>query len=508
MRNLLKNERFGGRALVVGGGIGGSLCAAALARHFDKVVVFERDRLPEDSQARPGVPQGHHNHFMLAGGMQAIEELLPGIDSLLDSRGAPLSDWGLGVLQWEGPGKTVPRHECGVAMRNASRGLFEWAIRRKLGELANVEIRQRHQVTGLLPDPRGSGVTGLRARDLSSGSEHDDVGDLIVCSPGRHVKPLKRWLQSLGYEWPRESRIEPNVHYASRFYRWRGGQQPDWTISFYLRPGTALLCNFLENDTFLLGTCALGAAEEPPKTEAAFTRSFRESDVPLFYEMACRGEPISKVHGWRVTEDRMVHFEDVPHWPDGLVLVGDSVCAFNPIHGQGMSACARVALRLHHELNAWNQQSLRGFSGHMQKTVPEIYADPWWLSTNFDLQLSSTTGPAPSWVDLFGMWYLEQIRAAARRHPQVRQAFAAAKHMLRPVASLLAADVLVPTLRDYMERCDASSEASKDAYVPSLCQLTELSALPRLATPLQRPPSPAARANDFQTHDQKGGSHA
>jgi glycine/D-amino acid oxidase-like deaminating enzyme len=46
---------FGGHAIVIGAGMGGLLAARALAEHYDRVTVIERDELPEAPEPRKGV---------------------------------------------------------------------------------------------------------------------------------------------------------------------------------------------------------------------------------------------------------------------------------------------------------------------------------------------------------------------------------------------------------------------------------------------------------------------
>ena len=99
---MSSTDRFD-RALVVGAGIGGLAAAAALSRHFRQVLVLERDALAPDTLQRPGVPQGRHVHGLLAGGLQALSSLLPGLlDDLLAAGAMPLQ---LGLdLRLEVPG--------------------------------------------------------------------------------------------------------------------------------------------------------------------------------------------------------------------------------------------------------------------------------------------------------------------------------------------------------------------------------------------------------------------
>src|SRR5947208_160451 len=63
---------IGKQAVVVGAGIGGLTAARAVADYFERVVVLERDALPERAVPRAGVPQGKHVHALLAGGQRAL----------------------------------------------------------------------------------------------------------------------------------------------------------------------------------------------------------------------------------------------------------------------------------------------------------------------------------------------------------------------------------------------------------------------------------------------------
>ena len=64
--------------------MGGLAAAKALSTHFDRVTVLERDALPPDATSRQGTPQARHLHALLAGGLVALNELLPGIETELE----------------------------------------------------------------------------------------------------------------------------------------------------------------------------------------------------------------------------------------------------------------------------------------------------------------------------------------------------------------------------------------------------------------------------------------
>jgi flavin-dependent dehydrogenase len=59
------------QAIVIGAGLAGLGAAKALADHFDRVIVVERDALPEKPEHRPGTPQSRHVHGLLVSGQRA-----------------------------------------------------------------------------------------------------------------------------------------------------------------------------------------------------------------------------------------------------------------------------------------------------------------------------------------------------------------------------------------------------------------------------------------------------
>src|SRR6202011_3575974 len=76
------------QAVVVGAGMGGLAAAKAVAPHFERVIVFDRDALPDAPAPRLGTPQARHTHGLLAGGCRALEGLFPGIELDLVEAGA------------------------------------------------------------------------------------------------------------------------------------------------------------------------------------------------------------------------------------------------------------------------------------------------------------------------------------------------------------------------------------------------------------------------------------
>jgi hypothetical protein len=82
------SETMAERAVVIGAGMGGLGAAKVIAPYFERVVVLDRDALPEAPAPRIGTPQARHVHALLASGERALEELFPGIRSDFRKAGA------------------------------------------------------------------------------------------------------------------------------------------------------------------------------------------------------------------------------------------------------------------------------------------------------------------------------------------------------------------------------------------------------------------------------------
>jgi flavin-dependent dehydrogenase len=207
-----------GTAYVLGGSLAGLLSAAVLAERFDRVVVLERDRLPEGVRARRGVPQSRHLHALLSRGLTTLEELLPGFLAEMVHAGAVTGDL-MEDVQWFVDGRPVSRRPAGIIGLSASRPLLEWMVRRRVAELPGVVIVPGCVVDGLLTTPDRRRVVGVRA--LADGQLREWTGaDLVVDATGRATLS-PRWLAELGFSVPVESQ-QIRLAYASRPYRRHG----------------------------------------------------------------------------------------------------------------------------------------------------------------------------------------------------------------------------------------------------------------------------------------------
>ena len=84
-------------AVILGASIAGLLAARALAPHFERVLLLERDSLPGKPEHRSGTAQAQHAHILLQRGLTGLEQMFPGYTKKLVDAGGVMTnatrDW-------------------------------------------------------------------------------------------------------------------------------------------------------------------------------------------------------------------------------------------------------------------------------------------------------------------------------------------------------------------------------------------------------------------------------
>jgi 2-polyprenyl-6-methoxyphenol hydroxylase-like FAD-dependent oxidoreductase len=144
---------------------------------------------------------------------------------------------------------------------------------------------------------------------------------------------------------------------------------------------------------------------------------------------------LSPIAGQRATENRLRHYDRLERFPDGVVALGDAVCAFNPVYGQGMSAAALGA----EVLDGWLRKDGHRTPGRgrdFQRRLAQATAAAWQISTGADYSFRTTQGPPQGRVARLTGSYLAAVMRVATRRPWVRRRLAEVLHLLRPPAAL------------------------------------------------------------------------
>ncbi len=437
-------------AVVIGGSIAGLLAAQALSGTFERVTIIERDRFPAGPAFRKGVPQARHVHVLLKRGQMILESLFPGIEAELTAAGVPQVDWiadsqALGARGW------LPRFQTNLKGVSPSRDLLEWTIRQRLARNERVSFKEGCDVVGLLPNGSASGVAGVRVRarreEAGLGEEEAMAADFVVDASGRDSR-APEWLAALGYRQAEETVINSFLGYASRYYEAPTDGGVDWKLFIIPRTppinkrGGAIY--LLEGNRWIV-TLSGGGKDYPPTDEEGFLDFARSLPNSALYDAIKDAKPLSPIYGYRRTENRWRHYDRLARWPEGFIAVGDAVCAFNPVYGQGMSVAALGAKLLEQTLRE-SGGDLTGLASRFQKGLGKLTATPWQLATGADFRYAETEGGHVDRAMRLRWRYGDTVRELSQDNPQIFQTFIEVAHLLKPPSALFKPSIIVQAL--------------------------------------------------------------
>ncbi|MCK6624072.1 MAG: hypothetical protein L6R45_02730 [Anaerolineae bacterium] len=375
-------------AIVIGSSIAGLAAARVLSDHFARVTVIERDRLPATPDFRRGAPQGRHAHLLLPPGQAILEQLFPGLNTALLAAGATSIN--------SGPETTFfldgAWHDD-LTCLSCSRPLLEATVYQRVTARPGVRILQGYDVLHLDVDSRRRHVTGVRLRRRGDSVEARLAASLVVDTSGRNSR-APQWLAELGYTPPRETIINPFTGYTTRIYRRPTNFDQNWQLLRVRRTppdGTrGGLISPIEGNRWYVTLIGM-SRDFPPTDEESFMAFARSLPSPRMVEAIQAAEPISKIYGFRNTENRLRHYEALPRYLEGFLVAGDAVCAVSPVHAQGMTSALLGLEGLADCLVEQRQRgNLNGLAQTFQQRLRQATDTVWQLITNDDLRWPAT----------------------------------------------------------------------------------------------------------------------
>ena len=424
------------QVVVIGASLAGAFAAAAASGPGRSVTVVERDHLPATPQPREGVPQGRQPHVFLHRGLLAVDELLPGVRADLRAAGAVPVD--TGRLAWLGDLGWMPQgHHFEVL--SASRPLFEHVVLGRVRALPGVQVRDGIRVETV----RRGGSGGARwSVELADGSVL--AADLVVDASGRASR-LPVWLASAGVAPVRRSDLDARVGYASRTYDVEPGLVLAAGLVVQQSPETRAggIALPVEGDRWVVG--AVGSGDRrPPRDPGELDRFLAGLPDPSLAALARAGRPVGDVAVHRQTGNRRHHYEDAADWPAGLLVMGDALCAFDPLYGQGVTVAALEALELRRAL-------VRGLRAGDERRLLRRFAAvaelPWAIATGEDRRFVPDADPQPRLEVLMGRWTRELGRLTTHGDLVAHHAVSRVYHLVRGPWSLLHPGLFARALR-------------------------------------------------------------
>ncbi|WP_217167204.1 NAD(P)/FAD-dependent oxidoreductase [Streptomyces sp. AC512_CC834] len=369
-------------AVVIGGGLAGLLAARVLSRHADRVTVIEGDTYPDGPQQRKGLPQGRQNHMLMAGGAEALDQLLPGTVARLTAAGAHTLRMGQDMLTRSSEGwfRTFEDESYTVA---CSRPLIDHVVRSQVLGTANITFLESTKAVGLTGD--ANKVTGVCV-ERADRSEGVVSGDLVVDASGNRSK-ASEWLAGMGLPTVKEEFVDAGLTYAGREFEAPAEAAKDFpgvliqAVPGTGRPGKGAAFMPQEDGRWIVSLIGTQGGQ-PPTAEEGFMDFARDVGDPVVADIISTARPLTPVRGSRGLANRRRHYHKLPV-PDGFLALGDAVMVLSPNYATGMSMAAFGALALRTRLKTHGLEP--GLSRKVQDDVAKAGEGPWTMASTTDL---------------------------------------------------------------------------------------------------------------------------
>jgi 2-polyprenyl-6-methoxyphenol hydroxylase-like FAD-dependent oxidoreductase len=413
-----------------------------LADTYRDVVVVDRDDLTEHECVvgehvcpRRSVPQGQHVHALLARGRHIMEELLPGLTDELIAGGAVTGDV-TGNVRWVMNGRGMPKPHSDMLLLSMSRPLLEQRVRARVRALPNVRFLEQHDIGNLLTTDDNSTVIG--AAVTANGRTYDLAADLVVDATGRRTR-LPAWLKELGYPEVEQEELRIAVGYATQYYRLPQDAMPDEisidVVAAAHQPRGAICAKIDGGRALVTAYGMLG--DYPPSDSEGFLAFLKTLSATDIYDTVAGTAPMGPPVSYRFPANLRRRYERMASFPDGLLVLGDAVCSFNPVYGQGMTVAALGAtvLRDHigREGGPVGTEYLADLAG---RAVDHV----WDMTIGADLAFPGVEGArTPELLEEHA--YVEQLLEAAAHDPSLLVAYARVVFLVDPPQALATPEI-------------------------------------------------------------------
>jgi 2-polyprenyl-6-methoxyphenol hydroxylase-like FAD-dependent oxidoreductase len=438
----LMSALSGDHAIVIGAGIGGLTAAAALAGHFEHVTVLERDQLGYAPAARPGTPQSRHLHGLLAGGLRALCQLFPDFERYLAEAGAvPIrvaSDTRIELP----PHDPFPQRDLGWISYTMSRPLLEHLVRQRVRKVTNILLFDRCRALELVAKDDGS-IAGVRC-GVADGPDRLLRADFIVDASARGVL-TPALLKRIGLPQPEQTEIGIDMVYASATFA-ASGWPSDWKMAItFPDPPSSGKTGYLFPSEGGQWMAVVGERHSvmPRDGVEGFLDLARQLRTPTIYDVLKAATPVDTIHRFGFAESSWRHYERMDRFPGGLVPIGDAICRFNPIYGQGMTVAIKEACILKDLLQtrAGHENSLDGLAPAFFAAINPLIAGTWSMSAVPDFANPATRGQPPDDLE-DSLRFGEALMRLAARDAEVHQLMLEVRHLLKPASALREPDLV------------------------------------------------------------------
>jgi hypothetical protein len=170
----------------------------------------------------------------------------------------------------------------------------------------------------------------------------------------------------------------------------------------------------------------------------AFAKTFSR---PELYDVLSKAEAVDEPRHYGMPSNLRRRYEKLAAFPRGLLVLGDAVCSFDPVYGQGMTVSALEAQKLGEWLADPQADARRWF-----RMIAPIVETPWTICTGGDAFVMGLP-EARRGVAGFINRYLDRLHACAATDPVVADAFMYVAQMYNDASALLRPGIAWRVLR-------------------------------------------------------------
>ncbi|MEC2474193.1 NAD(P)/FAD-dependent oxidoreductase [Bacillus thuringiensis] len=433
-------------AIVIGGSMAGKFAAKALSTSFKEVIIIEAGERWDGKSSRKRVPQSNHPHVLLKGGENAIEELFPNITNELIEAGSIINNF-TRDLKWHQFGLWKQPFIGEVHMIQQSRPLLEWHIQKRIHQISNITIKYETLVKGLLVDAKLNKVCGVKVKYLETDTQEEVHADLVVDASGFGSKSIE-WLREYEIE-VKEEKVRIDLFYATKMFKLKENEELDccnmlMSPSFPDNPYGVLIQTIEDNRYFV--TFSGYANEKAPQTDDEFYDFAENLSISNVTDFLNKAEGITDIKTYKIPYQVRRRFDLVNNVPEGLLVVGDAQCRFDPVFGQGVSVAAMEAHQLQLLLQGRKQLD-KTFTQQFYKKTANIIETPWDMTTT-EISRHPQLKRELTTKQKFQLWYTKQIYRLSASNSDVYIRLVRVMNLIRSPFHLFHPKVLLSVLHN------------------------------------------------------------
>ncbi|MGA4462652.1 FAD-dependent oxidoreductase [Bacillus bombysepticus] len=432
------------KAIVIGGSMAGKFAAKALSTSFKEVIIIEAGERWDGKSLRKRVPQSNHPHVLLKGGENAIEELFPNITNELIEAGSIINNF-TRDLKWHQFGLWKQPFIGEVHMIQQSRPLLEWHIQKRIHQISNITIKYETLVKGLLVDAKLNKVRGVKVKYLETNTQEEVHADLVVDASGFGSKSIE-WLREYEIK-VQEEKVRIDLFYATKMFKLKENEELDccnmlMSPSFPDNPYGVLIQTIEDNRYFV--TFSGYANEKAPQTDDEFYDFAENLSISNVTDFLNKAEGITDIKTYKIPYQVRRRFDLVNNVPEGLLVIGDAQCRFDPVFGQGVSVAAMEAHQLQLLLQDRKQLD-KTFTQQFYKKAATIIETPWDMTTT-EISRHPQLKRELTTKQKFQLWYTKQIYRLSASNSDVYIRLVRVMNLIRSPFHLFHPKVLLSVL--------------------------------------------------------------